>query len=204
MGNTHPHTAVARRDRILEAARALFAERGFHGVSIRDVTTAVGLTPAALYHHFPDKEQLYLDVIAAVYHDRIPALIEEAVAEGDPWQRLERLVAGMIAMNRGDPQLLRLSQWILLDTDPARKQKLGENVVRPFVAAVARLAVDLGDRHDPHQLALSVMGLVMFPFHAAGVTAYLPGYQPPTDDPDALARHVMRLLREGLAREAGA
>lgn len=195
---------AAGRERLIEAARALFSERGFHGVSIRDVAGAVGVTPAAIYYHFPDKEQLYLAVIAAVYHDRIPALIDEAVAEGDPWQRMERLVAGMVAMNIADPQLLRLSQWILLDTDPARQQKLGENVVRPFVAAVARLAADLGGGHDPQQLALSVMGLVMFPFHAAGVTAHLPGYRPPTADPDSLARHVMQLLRDGLSRGEGA
>lgn len=50
---------TAGRDKILDASLPLFAAAGFQGVSMRDVASAVGSTPAALYYHFPDKEQLY-------------------------------------------------------------------------------------------------------------------------------------------------
>lgn len=45
--------------RCLAAAEALFADRGFEGTSLRDVSAAVGITSAALIHHFGTKERLY-------------------------------------------------------------------------------------------------------------------------------------------------
>lgn len=49
---------------ILEAAEALFLERGFKGVSMKDVAEALCITPAALYYHFPrGKEELFAATI---------------------------------------------------------------------------------------------------------------------------------------------
>ncbi|MFT4186960.1 MAG: TetR/AcrR family transcriptional regulator [Aeromicrobium sp.] len=47
-----------RRRQIVEVAAGLFAERGFHGVSIYDLGTAMGTSGAALYKHFASKEAL--------------------------------------------------------------------------------------------------------------------------------------------------
>ncbi len=192
---------AAGRERILEAALPLFVAAGFSGVSMREVATAAGMTPAALYYHFPDKEQLYLAVIAHLYNDRIPQVIAQMTASADPWQRLEHLVGGIALMNATEPRLLRLAQWVMLDTDPARQRQLVENVFRPFLDAVTQLAADLGGAYDPYRLCLSVLGLVMFPFQAAVVTSHLPGFSAPAEDPDAFARHVVQLLRHGLTVE---
>ena len=43
------------RARILETAAGLFAERGYAGTSMRDLAEKLGVTPAALYYHFPSK-----------------------------------------------------------------------------------------------------------------------------------------------------
>jgi len=51
------------RDRILDTAEALFAERGFAGTAVRDIASAVGLTAASLYNHFAGKEALYAAVL---------------------------------------------------------------------------------------------------------------------------------------------
>ncbi len=45
--------------RILDAAEALFAEKGFAGTTLRDVATRVGIQTPSLYNHFPGKESLY-------------------------------------------------------------------------------------------------------------------------------------------------
>lgn len=193
-----PALPPAGRDRILAACLPLFAASGFSGVSMRDVATAVGVTPAALYYHFPDKDQLYLALIAHVYNDRIPDLIAGMATGGDPWQRLENLVAGVVRMNVGDPHLLRLAQWILLDTDDARTRTLADNVFAPFLRAVAQLAADLGGGYEPHRLSLSVLSLLMFPFQSAAVTRHVEGFRAPQEEPDALARHVVALLRNGI------
>jgi AcrR family transcriptional regulator len=51
-------TKLSRRQHIIEVAAALFAERGFHGVSINDLGAALGTSGPALYKHFASKEAL--------------------------------------------------------------------------------------------------------------------------------------------------
>lgn len=187
------------RDGILEACLPLFAAAGFNGVSMRDVASAAKVTPAALYYHFPDKEQLYLALVAHVYNDRIPPLIAAMSTGDDPWKRLEGLVTGFVRMSAADPQLMRFGQWIMLDTDPERSRSLAEHVLRPLFDAITALAQQLGGDHDAHRLTLSVMGLLMFPFQCDAVTRHLPGFPAPATDADALAKHAMRLLRGGVA-----
>lgn len=47
----------------MQAAKRLFAQNGFHGVSIDEIVKAVGVSPAILYRHFNSKEQLYEAVL---------------------------------------------------------------------------------------------------------------------------------------------
>lgn len=51
------------RNAILTTATKLFLEHGFGGTSTRDIAKQIGITQPALYHHFSDKEELYLDVL---------------------------------------------------------------------------------------------------------------------------------------------
>src|SRR5271155_4078840 len=54
---------------ILAGARALFAERGFEATSIDDIALAAGVTKGAVYHHFPSKEAIFVEVLDAVHRD---------------------------------------------------------------------------------------------------------------------------------------
>ncbi len=51
------------RERILSEGAKLFAARGYHGVSMREMALAVGVTKPALYHHYADKEALFLAIL---------------------------------------------------------------------------------------------------------------------------------------------
>ncbi|MCB6313110.1 TetR/AcrR family transcriptional regulator [Gordonibacter pamelaeae] len=53
------------KGRIVEAAFGLFAERGYHAVSVRDIAAAVGVKDASLYNHFPGKQAIFDAVLAA-------------------------------------------------------------------------------------------------------------------------------------------
>lgn len=52
-----------------EKAMALFAEKGFGQVSMRELAAHVGLTPGSLYHHFPSKQDLLYDLIEELYEE---------------------------------------------------------------------------------------------------------------------------------------
>lgn len=51
------------RARILDAARALFAEKGLEGAGLRAIAARAGYTPAALYFHFPSREAIYAELL---------------------------------------------------------------------------------------------------------------------------------------------
>ncbi|MGB5097214.1 MAG: helix-turn-helix domain-containing protein, partial [Porticoccaceae bacterium] len=77
------------RTQILEQTIHLFAAAGFAGVSMRQVAEHVGVTPAALYHHFADKEQLYLDTVKYAFRAKTAAARKIVAAAGDPFASLE-------------------------------------------------------------------------------------------------------------------
>jgi AcrR family transcriptional regulator len=64
-------TAKGRQTRqaIEQAARKLFAERGFHGTTLADITSAAGKSPAVFYRYFTDKEDLLAALAESFLHD---------------------------------------------------------------------------------------------------------------------------------------
>jgi len=57
------------REAIEQAARKLFAKRGFHGTTLADITTSAGKSPAAFYRYFDDKEDLLAALAESFLHD---------------------------------------------------------------------------------------------------------------------------------------
>ena len=52
-------------ERIAEEATRLFVANGYHGVSMREIAEAVGISKAGLYYHFRDKEDLFIAILTA-------------------------------------------------------------------------------------------------------------------------------------------
>jgi len=101
--------AEATRLALVAAARRLFAERGYHGVSVRDVTAAAGVTRGALAHHFADKQDLFLAVFDAVERELIAAGAGQPDPEADPWTRFRAGVQAYLdAATRPDVQRITL------------------------------------------------------------------------------------------------
>ena len=101
------------RERLLDQAEPLFAERGFYGVSIAAIASELGLTKQALLHHFGSKEKLYGEVLKRI-SARFEAL-ETASIVSDP---VERLVAYLLALHGHDsfsPDATRVLMRELLD-----------------------------------------------------------------------------------------
>lgn len=66
------------RERLMDAALALFAERGYEGVAIHEIAEAAGMTRAAPYYHFQNKEELFLAAISREM-ERTAAKLADAV-----------------------------------------------------------------------------------------------------------------------------
>jgi AcrR family transcriptional regulator len=62
------------RAEVLAEATGLFVAHGYHGLSIRQIAEAVGVTKAALYYHFEDKEALFLAILGT-YLEKVEEMI---------------------------------------------------------------------------------------------------------------------------------
>jgi len=96
------------RDRVLQVAQALFAERGYRGTSLRDIAKRIGIKAPSLLHHFPSKQQLYIAVL-----DRMFESIEDranAIAWGreSPQERMRQAVADAIDFIASRPDFVRI------------------------------------------------------------------------------------------------
>ncbi|WP_028660702.1 TetR/AcrR family transcriptional regulator [Nocardioides insulae] len=84
--------ADTSRARLIDAAVSAFAEKGFHGTTTRDIASAAGMSPAALYVHHRSKEEL-LHQISKEAHQRTLDAMDEAVASQEtPTRQLHELV----------------------------------------------------------------------------------------------------------------
>lgn len=108
-----PEDDSARRDQILAAAGLLFAKRGYASVSVRQIADAAGILGGSLYHHFPSKRELFIEVHRMAL-TRAVAGIETAIAPyTDPWERFEAAIIAHTVIYL-DPTTL--TQTLMADT----------------------------------------------------------------------------------------
>ena len=84
------------RTRLANAAVEAFGARGFHGTTTRDISTAAGMSPAALYVHHRSKEDLLFELSLAG-HQRMLELVRASVAvSDDPVEQLSTFVEDFV------------------------------------------------------------------------------------------------------------
>jgi len=89
--------ARENRDRVLDAARELFAERGIE-VTMRDIARRAEVGPATLYRRFPTKRALMDDAFASEMHE-CRAIVVECSADPDPWRGFASVIERITELN---------------------------------------------------------------------------------------------------------
>jgi TetR/AcrR family transcriptional regulator len=179
---------------ILIKSIPLFAQSGFSGVSMRDIARIVGISAAALYHHYPDKQSLYVAAMGYAFADAASTIESTLDNTGTPEKQLERFVTNFTKQMANDPDFRALLQRELLDGDDERLKLLADKVfVEPF-KAIKQLAEDMSLDCDPHMMAISIAGLILFHFETQSIRRYLPGGLKKHNDPKVIAQHVIKLL----------
>lgn len=82
----------AYRAELVARATHLFAERGYHGLGMRAIAQALGVSKSALYHYFPSKEALFEAVTTAVVQTDLAALAAVQTERNTPRERLRALL----------------------------------------------------------------------------------------------------------------
>ena len=83
---------MTRREQILATAAGLFANRGFHGVSVAELGAACGISGPALYKHFPSKDAMLAEMLVSISEELLRVGRERSAGEPDPARALAALV----------------------------------------------------------------------------------------------------------------
>ncbi|HEY4894684.1 MAG TPA: helix-turn-helix domain-containing protein [Solirubrobacteraceae bacterium] len=135
--------AERNRQRILDTAGALFAERGL-GVSLDEIARHAGVGVGTVYRRFPDKEQL----IDALFENRLAEILATANAAleiPDPWDGLAHFIERSMELQVADRALKEL----LLSTTTAHARiEQGRRQIQPVVNAILDRAREAGVVRD--------------------------------------------------------
>ena len=156
---------AAGRQCILDQAQRLFLAHGYHGVSIRDIVRACGLSNAALYYHFGSKRDLFVEVSRDCVAMFVRKLQEAATGKGTCAERLADVAeayAQFILDSRIDMRALLRD---LLECESEGIQDLvldPERQIPSVFAAVLEEGIDAGEIRvvDAQRVSLLVVGMI--------------------------------------------
>jgi len=143
-----PETPTKTRERLLDTAERLFAERGFRAVSVRVITSHAGCNVAAVNYYFGGKENLYREM----FRRRLVALRE---------QRISSIRRAMAEAGSGASLELPLRAFTTAFLEPHLDQSGGRRLMRLFSRELL----------DPHLKAGTLQREVIEPVHSALVEA---------------------------------
>jgi AcrR family transcriptional regulator len=198
---TREQSRANTRDRLLAAARSVFARSGFHGASVEEIASEAGFSTGALYSNFDGKEDLFLALMEREIEEHARE-IADAVREQASMQ--ERATGGArrwMTMIDREPELLLLFMefWAYGVRDPQMRPKVAERFAQ-MRQVLTRLIADGVREFDleldipAEQLAVAIDAL------ADGIARQK--LADPDAVPDELMGRVLSLLFAAVTRPA--
>jgi AcrR family transcriptional regulator len=121
--STQAAPMVTRREQLLATAAELFAERGFHGVSVADLGAACGISGPALYKHFPSKDAMLAEMLVSISEQLLSVGRQRVAASESAQQAVRALIGWHVEFALGHRTLIVVQDrdWSSLP-DEAREQ----------------------------------------------------------------------------------
>ena len=141
-----PHVSETA-GRLLNAAAAAFADKGFHATTTRDIAAGAGLSPAGVYVHFSSKEDVLFQ-LSRTGHEEALELIRHAVASSPlPHEQLAALVSDFSAWHAQNYAIARVVQHEFPHLSPEHRLEvlLMRKQIDAAVRGVLRAGVASGE-----------------------------------------------------------
>jgi AcrR family transcriptional regulator len=181
---------------LLTSAVSCFASKGFNATTTRDITAAVGLSPGALYVHFPSKEEVLYAAVRIGHQRSLEAVTVPAtgLTNPDPASVVAELVRRFVVWHARYHTVARVAQYELAGLNTQHYELL--KAQRQMITSVFRSAVSAGidagdfDVEDATRLVRAIMSL------AVDLVRWyrLEGTDQPDELGDSYARLAQRML----------
>jgi AcrR family transcriptional regulator len=194
-----PAPVSPQKAELINIAHQLIAEFGYDGFSIRDLAHRSGLATATIYHHFRDKEDIFLHVLevdAVTVHSRAMMIVN---GEGEPLAKLQQLIHSHSRMLYED-RLVAMSTMRRIKSMEDRLDWFLTRIL-PLLSEPIQLVLEQGVAQgvfrpmDTQLAALSLLGLL----HQHCIFALVLDMQ---ERSEAIGDHVVTLFLHGILEPA--
>jgi AcrR family transcriptional regulator len=129
-----------RRDQILVEATHLFVQRGYDGISMNDIAAAAKLSKPGIYHHFKDKEDLFLALLEENL-DKLADILEKTAAlPGTCREHITEFTRALFEQMDADQRaVIRLANQEMSKLSQPRREKFNDHYQQIFLARLDRL-----------------------------------------------------------------
>lgn len=206
------HDSDATREALIAAATDLFAEHGFDGVRVDQISEASGVNKALINYHFGSKAGLYSAILRATFGGMTQGVSGILAGDLSPEEKLRRLIRSIGEMIERRPSLPRMVLREIL----AGGERIDDETLPNFLAmfAAVRSIVEEGMQNgefrqvDPLSTHLGLIGSLMFFFSterfrreklATSGVRFPAGFKEP--DAAGYIKHIEELMVRGLAAD---
>ncbi|MEL7510244.1 MAG: TetR/AcrR family transcriptional regulator [Cyanobacteria bacterium J06554_1] len=150
------------RNRLLKAAEALFVQRGYEAVTVKDIAKATGIHHASIYHHIPGgKSALFLEVMTR-HLQQHQSGIETALTHAEKDVRSQLIAIAHWLLSQPPLDMIRLSQSDLPAIDSSAAQQLDNLAFETLMLPIANVLVEAQIRGEvKHEDLGNVAGAIL-------------------------------------------
>jgi AcrR family transcriptional regulator len=156
------------RETIIRTAKSLFILHGYHGLAMRQISDAVGVSKAALYYHFKDKEELFVAILSSNLNEIESAI--DHIQSGQAPYRDQIILFVEYVLNQPAEQraIIRLGSQEMAQLGAEARQKFGKTYHDQFIGKLQNIfqrGVNIGEFRpiDPAIATWALLGM-MYPY----------------------------------------
>lgn len=127
--NTEINKRSGTKAKILKVSRTLFSEYGYKGTSVRKIASNVGIRESAIYNHYKNKEEIFLEIANEIFSSPFSfnsEEIKELSTRGKPFLQKYTMQYKMLTFDKNNESMFRLLMIELMQNKELREQFMSE------------------------------------------------------------------------------
>ncbi len=184
------------KQQAVDAARRLFSDRGYLGVSMSEIASRLGITKAALYYHFSGKREIYQSVLEEALSD-LRGLLEADDGETSPSERLGHMVRRYLEFGIHERNLINALVVELPPSDDSLREfvcSAWKRILDPFIRVIDEVLASRRPPAPPDSTLMATMLTAMMDGFILRNSLLGSGF-----DPDRVSREIVASLGLGTA-----
>ncbi len=180
---------------IIRAAADLFGEKGYHGTSVRDISSEVGIEAGSLYSHIESKQQILAEILRAYSAQAHAVLVPLETASLSTRDKLRAVFATYFRLISESPSTARVAVHDARSLEPEAFEEARQRrrTTQAIVSRIVQHGIDIGEIRE---INTTLVSMAVFSISNWAVEWYDPAGK---IEPDEAAAFFADLLLDGLA-----